>query len=206
MPLNQWQLALRKSQLPVTQTLKGLGFRKSGNYYNRPVRDGLVQVVGFQSGQAVSIFHGSFTVNLGVFVPCIAELEGNAVQGRTVTDAHCEIRSRLSKVANLGADKWWPLDESASQSGEEIAMNLKELGVPFLDRYASNEAIVERFISDGELPFRNPSRSSLAVAIILSSSGAADMAKKMFERAAKERSNNVYFSEYVRKIQTRCGL
>ena len=204
MSATRWQLALRESQAPVTQVLKKLSFRKIGNYYNRTVQDGLVQVVGFQSGQAVSILHGHFTVNLGVYVPCIAELEGNSATGRYVRDAHCEIRSRLSNVANLGNDKWWPLDESAAESGQLIANALLSHGVPFLDRYASKSAIIERLNYDGSLPFHNSARSMLAVAIILWSIGATNESLSMFEKACMEPSNNARFPEYVKKIKQNC--
>jgi hypothetical protein len=204
MPATRWQLALRESQAPVTQALKKLGFRKIGNYYNRTVQDGLIQVVGFQSGQAVSSLHGNFTVNLGVYVPCIAEIEGNTAAGRCITDAYCEIRSRLCSVANLGRDKWWPLDESASQSGQFIANALLSHGVPFLDQYASKSAIVDHFNSDGSLPFHNPARSMLAVAIIQWSVGATNESLSMFEKACMEPSNNSRFPEYVKKIKQQC--
>lgn len=202
----RWQLALRAAQRPVTDALKSIGFRKSGNYYNRGVADELVQVVGFQSGQAVSIWHGNFTVNLGVYVPCIAELEGNAPRGRAVHDASCEIRSRLSATARLGQDRWWPLDDSASSTGDVIAKALIRHGVPFLDRYASYDSIIERFEADGSLPFHNEARSTLAVAIIHWARGDKQKARQLFESARKIRSHNIHFPAYVSSIQSRCGV
>ena len=202
----RWQLALRAAQVPVTEALKPLGFRKSGNYYNRHAKDGLVQVVGFQSGQAVSTLHGNFTVNLGVFVPCIAQLEGNSPRGRYVTDAHCEVRSRLSDVAKLGGDKWWPLNESSSKSGAIVASAIGSHGIPFLERYASYEAILDRFNEDGELPFHNPARSALAVAIIHWDRGSSSQARDYFERAQNAPSHNSRFAEYVVEVRARCGL
>lgn len=204
MGLTQWQLALRDSQKPVTVALKKIGFRKTGNYYNRTVQDGLVQVVGFQSGQVTSIFHGNFTVNLGVYVPCIAELEGNAIAGRCVSDARCEIRSRLSDVANLGCDKWWPLDDSSAASGDLIANSLLNHGVPFLDLYTSYSSIMERFQADGTLPFRNSGRSMLAVAIILKAIGDTEKSLEMFDLASKEPTHNRGFSQYVGEIKAKC--
>jgi hypothetical protein len=80
----EWSRWLREAQVPVTSLLETIGFKKSGNNYNRPVADGLVQVVSFQSGPYVSMFHGQFTVNLGVYVPSVAVLEGRAPRGRSV--------------------------------------------------------------------------------------------------------------------------
>lgn len=137
-------------------------------------------------------------------MPCIAEIEGNTAAGRCITDAYCEIRSRLSSVANMGRDKWWPLDESASQTGKLIANALLSHGVPFLDQYASKSEIVDHFNSDGSLPFHNPARSMLAVAIIQWSVGATTESLSMFEKACMEPSNNSRFPEYVKKIKQRC--
>ena len=99
----------------MTSLLKTIGFRKSGNNYNRPVADGLVQVVSFQSGQYVSMYHGYFTVNLGVYIPCVGMFEERVPRGRAVAEPYCDIRSRLSAVSQLGEDRWWPLDDTASQ-------------------------------------------------------------------------------------------
>jgi hypothetical protein len=206
MPATPSQLALREAQAPVTRALKSLGFKKIGNYYNRTVQDGLVQVVGFQSGQAGSTVHGKFTINLGVYVPCIAEIEGNAATGRCVTDAHCEIRSRLSEVCGFGRDKWWQLDESAAESGEVVADVLLSHGVPFLERYASNAAIIDCFEREGFLPFHNSKRSMLAVAIIQWSIGAANESRRLFEKACIGPSNNSQFSDYVRKVKQQCQI
>jgi hypothetical protein len=112
---------LREAQAPVTSALKPLGFRKFGNNYNRPAADGLIQVVNFQSGQYVSIFHGSFTVNLGVYIPCVALSEGNSTPGRAVAEFRCHIRQRLNALSGVGEDEWWPLDQRARWTGMRIA-------------------------------------------------------------------------------------
>jgi hypothetical protein len=201
MPVTRWQLALRAAQQPVAAALKPLGFRKGGNFFNRQSADGLVQVVGFQSGQAISILHGSFTVNLGVYVPVVAECEGNEAKGRYVTDAHCEIRSRLSAVARVGSDVWWPLDDTAGKSGELISDSLVEAGVPFLDRYGSYASIIARFEADGSLPFHNPGRSALVVALIcrrMRDEGAAD---RFFQRAVSLSAHHAGFRAHVEKLR-----
>ena len=202
----KWQLALSEAMIPAAEVLKPLGFRKSGNYFNREAEDGLVQVVGFQSGQAVSIFHGTYTVNLGIYIPCVAQLEGNFSRGRYVTDAHCEVRSRLGEIAAPGRDIWWPLDDSASASGRTVANALLSHGIPFLESYRSNSAIIDRFECDGELPFHNAARSALSVAIVLWHTGNSKRSIEYFERARTVPSNNRRFPEYVTEIQKRCGL
>jgi len=207
MAITRWQLALRSAQAPVAMALKPLGFRKAGNFFNRVVDDGLVQVVGFQSGPATSVLHGNFTVNLGVFVPCLAALEhkGGAAR-RTLTDAHCEVRSRLSKAAGLGSDRWWPLDQTAEETGIYVAGLLVEFGVPFLDRYASHRQIIARFDEEGVLPFHNPARSALAVAVICACSGDLTAAADHFEQAKALAPSHEGFRRHVESLRAACQL
>ena len=204
--VTRWQLALRAAQEPVTARLKPLGFRKAGNYFNRSAADNLVQVVGFQSAQYISILHGNFSVNLGIYVSPIAKLEGNTPRGRNVTDAHCEIRSRLSELANLGADKWWPLDETASTTGKYLADLIETLAVPFLDRYSSYALIRQRFDEDGELPFHNAARSALATAIVCWDAGDVLAARRYFDQARSTPVHNRHFKSHVDEIQEKCGV
>ncbi|HTE40215.1 MAG TPA: DUF4304 domain-containing protein [Steroidobacteraceae bacterium] len=153
-----------------------------------------------------SIFHGRFTVNLGVHIPCVAVLELNEARGRAISDAHCEIRQRLSDASKLGKDKWWPLDETVAQSGETVATALIEYGLPFLDRYDSFSAIVARHEIDGTLPFQNAGRSTLAVAIIHAACGDKVKAKKSFDDARRLASDHAGFRQHVTDIQSRIGL
>ena len=88
----------------VAPLMKAHGFRKRSNTFNRSTEDGLVHVANFQMGPYEPIppnlnvqdqirhvaaltelrgyvsLYGSFTVNLGVFIPEMAE----ATQGRGV--------------------------------------------------------------------------------------------------------------------------
>jgi hypothetical protein len=186
--------------------MRALGYRRAENYYNREASDGLIQVVGFQSGQAVSMFHGNFTVNLGVYVPCIARFEGNVPRGRYVTDAFCDIRSRLSEVAGIGSDRWWPLDDSAPSAGMEIARALLDHGAPFLEKYSSYDSIIAEYNRNGTLPFCNPARSALAAAIIYWARGEVDQARKLFVAAQTMPSHNIHFASYAASVQSQCGI
>jgi hypothetical protein len=197
---------LREAQAPVTSALKPLGFRKFANNYNRPAADGLIQVVNFQSGQYVSIFHGRFTVNLGVYIPCVALSEGNSAPGRAVAEFRCHIRQRLNALSGVGEDEWWPLDQRARWTGMGIAQALVRDGIPFLDRFNSYAAIVQRFESDGELPFSNPARSALVVALMHHAHGFTDDARKSFEAARRLAPDHAGFRDYVTELQSRCGV
>ena len=88
MPKSRYVLALDEIQRAMTAFLKPLGFRKSGRTYNRTVEDGLVHVVGFQMGEYPiggyiipglrKNFYGRFTVNLGVVLPAVIDVESRA--------------------------------------------------------------------------------------------------------------------------------
>src|SRR4051794_47026 len=73
-------------QTQVAAFLKPLGFRKKGRTHNRTTAAGLIHALDFQMG-AYPIgaqyvisgirenYYGRFTVNLGVLLPCVFEIE-----------------------------------------------------------------------------------------------------------------------------------
>src|ERR1700709_1123710 len=101
--------ALDNVQRAVTGRLRPLGFKKGGRTYNRILDSGLVQVVNFQMGEYPigdyvipglrESYYGKFAINLGVYLPCVFEIEGEPGPKRIVRDYHCEIRERLGALA-----------------------------------------------------------------------------------------------------------
>ena len=66
---------LDKIQNEIFEFLKPLGFKKKGRTFNRQTEDGIYQVINIQSGQVYSTAYGSFTINLGIMVKEIYELD-----------------------------------------------------------------------------------------------------------------------------------
>jgi Domain of unknown function (DUF4304) len=113
--VRQWKKRMSKSEVvfevdaiqsSIRNSLKEFGFKVRGRTFNRQTPDGLTQVINFQMGQSeppssVFIpglkenFYGLFTVNIGVYVPEVAEFHGGCLAKSWVQEYNCCIRDRL---------------------------------------------------------------------------------------------------------------
>ncbi len=132
---------------------KDAGFRKRRNAFNRRTSETVTQVVAFQMGaydpsETPDVpglrenLYGSFTVNLGVFSATPPSVTGRGVTG-WVHEADCQLRMRLGFLL-AGYDVWWRLDRAEAVAGD-VARGLIERGLPWLDRFPSDQAIVDGF-------------------------------------------------------------
>jgi len=153
-------LQLDRVQREIGELLKPLGFRRKGRTFVKTVDADMLQVIALQAGpfeigsppphEVAHLrpnFYGKFTVNLGVFVPEILERTSPGFTPKgVVTDAHCSIRTRLSHITSH-QDFWWSLAEPIESLVEEIGSLLIDVGVPFLNRFASRDAIVRDWVT-----------------------------------------------------------
>ena len=109
----------------VQPSLKSVGYRKSGNRFNRTTEPGIVQVISFQMGAfdppgTVEIpglrpnLYGKFTVNLGVFLQVVMPYDKTPPPKSFVNDYNCHIRRRMGNLCDPPADYWWRLDPAAA--------------------------------------------------------------------------------------------
>lgn len=220
MPKSAYVAALDEIQLAVTAFLKPLEFKRSGRTYNRAVEDGLVQVVGFQMGEypvgqyvipgVRESFYGRFTVNLGVMLPAVRDIESSVPPKGFFHDYHCEIRSRLGSLAHAGEDVWWDLDYHIAETGVALVEIMREKGIPFFDRFPDYRSVIAALERDGELPSKNPGRSALIGALVCHKLGEPDEARTWFERAiayaAALPRPHKGFEAHVAKLREKCGL
>jgi hypothetical protein len=218
MTKSNYVLARDIVQEPVTALLRTEGFTKKGRAYNRIAGNGLIHVVNFQMGQYTignyvipgirESYYGKFTVNLGVYLPCVSQLERGSVAKRIYQDYDCEIRKRLGTLAYEGQDVWWSLDNSARATGDLIVCLMREFGLPFLARYTDYMAVLAQYRMHGYLPFNNKSRSALVAAIICHHLGQPEQARALFDCAADRAvaSRHTEFGTYVENIRKQCSL
>ncbi len=211
--------ALDVVQKATTTLLRPVGFKQKGRTYNRVAGDGLIHVVNLQMGQYPignyvipgirESFYGKFAVNLGVYLPCVWELEHGPMTKHFCPEYHCEIRERLGALAHEGRDYWWSLDTSTPHATGELVVNLmRDFGLPFLDTYADYAAVLTQFRKVGRLPFHPEGRNMLAVAIIYHHTGQSEEANRFFSRAIDDARaySHPGFSNHVRDMRERCGL
>jgi hypothetical protein len=133
--------------------MKGAGFRKRSNTFNRTAEPGLVHVVNFQMGRfdppgSAEIpflrpnLYGSFTVNVGVFIEEALPMEFGAspLSKGWVTEFYCQIRQRLNPPSDESWTGWWSLDESGV--AQSIIERLASERLPWFDQLSSRADIV----------------------------------------------------------------
>ncbi len=158
MPKSNYVSRLDQIQAQVTEHLKPLGFRRRGRTINRTVPAGFVQVVNFQMGHypvgenyelppwRLNLY-GKFTVNLGLYVPDVAEYYGPQARGKTIQHYDCHLRARLGDFIEPPEDRWWPLDGGSDHTAGEVLHHLLGGGLGFLERFSTQEAILEDWVA-----------------------------------------------------------
>lgn len=192
MAKSQYVAALDEIQKPLTPLLKNLGFKRKGRTYNRLVGDGLVHVINLQMGEfpignyVISgireSFYGRFTVNLGVLLPAVLELERGRGAPAFAQDYDCEIRGRLGTLA-FNEDTWWDLDHRVQETAASITKLVDRAGLPFLDNFESYATVLGHLERTGELPSKNEGRSALVGALICCHLSERSRAAAFFDRA-----------------------
>lgn len=171
MVLGKSELAetLDRVQTKLRAFLKGQGFWVRGRAFNRETSDGLTQVVHIQMGSfdppgttyipgLRQNLYGKFTVNLGVYVPEVAEYhQGGRGAAPFIQEARCCVRARLGTLGPKSADVWWAIRQNEGVA-DELELRLKRDGLPFLKRFETRDAILEEFRGLTAPPLGLPAR------------------------------------------------
>jgi hypothetical protein len=171
----------------ITPLLKKHGFRKKGRTYYRP-RQNWMDVLNVQSNKWNTSGDGSFTVNLGIFVPEVSR----AVHGDDVTgDPHeydCILRERIGflgangKPRLVGQDEWWKFDNATDLTAlaEKVARDIETKALNYFERYRTYADMMGD-IARGESGIAAvPNAAALAVLM-----GDKDKAQQLIEKAAQ---------------------
>jgi hypothetical protein len=181
--------------------------------FNRATRDGLTQVVSFQMGRSEppgttfirwlrENLYGKFTVNVGVYVPEVARHGGGEARS-FVPEYYCCVRARLGELAGEAVDRWWDLDGDPSLA-LEIERRLEKDALPFLDRFATREAVLGELTGNRQKQFASPPR--IVGAIILAEKGMRDEARRLLAAQVRDSENHPQHAEYVRGLAQKLGL
>jgi hypothetical protein len=213
MAKSRYVLRLDEVQAGINALLKPLGFRKRGRTFNRTTEEDLVQVVALQAGPfeigagtyGQPSYYGKFSANLGIHIKEVYDRMNPGHTPRTISDAHCTVRSRLSWL-DSGEDHWWSLEESADELIDEVGGLLLAVGVPFLDRFDTRDKVIESFdpADRGHKNYWMPARPDIAM--ILLKRGDREGAKALLIEQVKARPDHAPHQAYVRELADRLGL
>ena len=201
-------------QAAIRPSLKRWGFKTRGRAFNRVTRDGLTQVISLQMGTfdppgttyipgLRENLSGKFTVNLGVYVPEVARHHVGVEAKSFVQEYDCCVRSRIGALGPEGLDLWWNLDAETSLSAE-IERRLEGDGLPFLDRFATREMILDELLTKTEIAYLSPPR--IVCAIILVHQHRHEEARRLLSAQVLEKTRNPGHPVYVRGLAERLGL
>lgn len=205
-------------QSELYRFLKPLGFRKKGRAFNWLASDGLVHVIDLQTGRyefGVDVlpglnrgsFYGLFTINLGVVIPAVCEIEDKASLGRRdfYQEYHSQIRARLASLA-FGKDHWWNLALAPKQCSPEIVHLLETHGIPFLNKFQNYNDIGAYYATTGELPFCNSGRAAFVIGLIKFNQNDLVESRRYFLEAIGHARDHRGFREYVTESAAKLGI
>lgn len=203
-------------QSRLAPLLKEDGFKKRGRTFNRTSSEGLVSVVNFQMGKfdppgttfipgLRENLYGSFTINLGIFVPEVYRtLFDSDVKG-FVLEYHCCIRSRLGMLGQEKRDIWWQADISSNLL-DDLKDRLVSDAFPFLHHFETREAILQDWPDCYNIyQFGSSSPPNIVLAVILATQGKTDDARQLLEKQI-EQSHKSGHKEYVRGLAKKLSL
>lgn len=205
---------LDELQAKLRPALKECGFRARGRAFNRMTSDELTEVVQLQMGRfdppgttyvpgLRENLYGKFTVNLGVFVPEVAEQYGGGASKSFVQEYHCCIRTRMPLLGPEHRDVWWDVrtDEALAQ---ELLQRITRDAIPFFRNFETRDAILEQWLGVPKSPYAiTPPR--IVCAIILAKRGQSEDARVLLAAQAKETLNPGH-PAYVRGLADKLGL
>ena len=165
-------------RLGLAPLLKQQGFSKSGRNFHR-LSGKAWQVVNVQASQGNSDASGKFTINVGVYVPEVAVLAGQAPIAGKPKEYECTVRERMGELMPGGADHWWALLPSTDLAvvATSVTQAVTAYGLPWLEAHASVEQVAQALASQ-------PSVMSAAAAL---AAGDRDEAVKRIKRMEAER-------------------
>jgi hypothetical protein len=128
--------------------LREHGFVGKGRTWNRGAD--FKHVIDLQTPKVRVPGSGSFTMNLGVFVPEVYRIVWDKEPSEFVKETDCVVRTRLGALMDGGIldshtpkgkirDHWWDFDKDtdAAKLGQEVVGLLIDRGLPFMDQFES---------------------------------------------------------------------
>jgi Domain of unknown function (DUF4304) len=188
-------------QNEIFQFLKPLGFKKKGRTFNRQTEDGIYQIINIQSGLVYSTLYGSFTINLGIMVKEIYELESYHKPKDFYLEYECNIRKRLSNLINKN-DLWWSISENIENTAKEIIEGIRVKGIEWLSALETREEIINNWVNMAD---SNSPRAKLDVAIIALTLDREKGSKLIKDYYHKIKSKSPH-KDYVKELAEKLGV
>lgn len=190
------------------------GFTAHGRTCRRTTEDRLVQVINLQAGRPAPHSRsvtglvqtdrgGTFTVNLGVYLPEVASLRGLPAPHAGIKEYDCQVRARLGELLNPATTSWWSLDAVPTIIAAEITVHLQSCGLPFLDRYRTREDVVASWATDARnLSLAHDARVTVALQLLAlgREAAATTMLQAQYEGARDQPQHRTWIRELAQRL------
>lgn len=207
---SKYVIALDRIQAKVYEFMKPLGFRKRGRTFNREADEkGIFQVVQFQTGPyelAPEIppfrlnLYGRFTVNMGVLIKELYDLEPWHKPTNFYQEMYCLPRQRLPALL-YGKDFWWELKHDPDELAQIVIEGFKTHGFDYFARYDTREKFCANYGHFHDAPPRAP----LDVALLRWTSDKA-LGEKLFREYYAGEFLDPGHRGYVAELAARLGI
>src|SRR5262249_9456662 len=105
---------------------------------------GIFQVINFQASAFNSGDNGEFTVNMGVLIKEVYELEEWHRPTTFYLEIWCQKRVRLPGLL-YGKDVWWDLNRDRDELGDEIIDGFKSVGFAFFEQFDTRAKFCQNY-------------------------------------------------------------
>lgn len=163
----------------VRPLLKDQGYVRRGRVWNKRL-DQVGYAVQVQASQWNEGERGSFTVNLGVFVPYVLSVCPIPRHTILIEPAECSIETRIGLIGpggtfledKSGRDVWWDVEAHSDlgKVGQSVQEAIANRAIPFLNRFVSLCDVAEFTLAHSGLML-TPPMELLHKAIILNKLG-----------------------------------
>jgi hypothetical protein len=199
-------------QAALAPFLERRDFRKSGRTFRRSREPGLVQVINLQAGMHViqpaphtADLYGRFTVNLGIAIAELYELQMGKPFNERVQEHECGIRARLGDFLEGAPDTWWDLAREPEEVAQEVMGLLVDYGLPFLDRFDTRAAVREQWVSYNESEVSLNHLPRMTVALLELARGDRAAAQALLENQIRC-TTNPRVKDAMRRLASQHGI
>lgn len=172
---------------------KELGFKKSGNVFNKKTTE-LTQVVNIQKSRWNHQDNVSFTFNIGFFVAEIYSENWNKEIPKIIRDYDCQICFRLGQVIK-GNDYWYELNNNTEKVNLEIEIykHLEDYLKPIIKKNVDLNSLKELILNEEKVGLRTAEIYKINIFLKV---GEIEKAKELLN---KEYLNALNPEDYVSK-------
>lgn len=122
---DEYSAQLKTISLYIGQNLKGLGYRKRKNTFNRTLSNGLIHHISISDYKSYSHHCGRFNLNFGCFLPEVHQYTKGTEIRKWIEVEHCQIKGGFPRKGMFEIENFVPklthIDEYLLRAAHELS-------------------------------------------------------------------------------------